>query len=186
MRVSTVCLSSCCGCHMALVNLGEDLLGPLKDGGLIFSPVLMDAKQIEKCELALLEGGVRNEENIQVLREIRANADVLIALGTCAAFGGVPGPGSAYATMDLLVTSYNEHYRPQGSTKLTPREEPIDAYVDVDYYIPGCPPPLPILGNALKQMFDGEEPSRVDLPVCAECQRIAKREVQSDFKRTLN
>ena len=186
MKVSTVCLSSCCGCHMALVNLGEDLLKPLASNELAFSPVLLDVKTIQECDLALVEGGVRTEENVEVLQELRHKSKVLIGLGTCASFGGIPGLGSAYATMDLLVEAYTSKYRPENSTHLTSREEPIDAYVYVDYYIPGCPPPLPILGSALTHLFNGQDPPRVDLPVCAECTRIARREVQSEIKRTLN
>jgi F420-non-reducing hydrogenase small subunit len=186
MKVSTVCLSSCCGCHMALVNLGEDFLRPLSSGELVFSPVLMDAKKVVDCDVVLVEGGVRTEENVQVLQELRGRSKVLIALGTCASFGGVPGLGSAHATMDLITRAYTAKYRPESSTPLTPREEPIDAYTEVDYYIPGCPPPLPVLGAALTSLLSGKEPPRVDLPVCAECERVANREVQAQIKRTLN
>lgn len=84
MKVSTVCLSSCCGCHMALVNLGEKLLDPLVANELTFSPVLMDAKKITDCDVALVEGGVRTEENVQVLKELRERSKILIGLGTCA------------------------------------------------------------------------------------------------------
>jgi F420-non-reducing hydrogenase small subunit len=171
---------------MALVNLGEDLLQPLSSGELTFSPVLMDAKKVVECDVALVEGGIRTEENIQFLNELRERSKVLIALGTCAAFGGIPGLGSAHATMDLLLASYKADYRPENSTLLVPREEPIDAYAYVDYYIPGCPPPLPILRSTLTHLFNGKEPPRVDLPVCAECKRIANSEVQREIKRTLN
>lgn len=186
MKVSTVCLSSCCGCHMALVNLGEKLLDPLVANELTFSPVLMDAKKITDCDVALVEGGVRTEENVEVLKELRERSTILIGLGTCASFGGIPGLGSAHATLDLLMEAYTAKYSPEQTTRLVPREEPIDAYAEVEYYIPGCPPPLPILGSVLTHLFEGKEPPRVDLPVCAECQRIARREVQSEIKRTLN
>ena len=186
MKVSTVCLSSCCGCHMALVNLGEALLKPLSTGELTFSPVLMDAKKVVECDVALVEGGVRTEENIQFLNELRESSKVVIALGTCASFGGIPGLGSAYATMDLLRAAYTATYNPENSTLLAPREEPIDSYAYVDYFIPGCPPPLSILGSALTHLLNGQEPPRVDLPVCAECSRIANSEVQREIKRTLN
>ena len=136
--------------------------------------------------MALVEGGVRTEENVQVLKELRERSKILIGLGTCAAFGGIPGLGSAHATLDLLMEAYTAKYSPEHTTHLVPREEPIDAYAEVEYYIPGCPPPLSILGSVLTHLFEGKEPPRVDLPLCAECQRIARREVQSEIKRTLN
>jgi F420-non-reducing hydrogenase small subunit len=186
MKISTVCLSSCCGCHMALVNLGEDLLGPLTSAELTYSPVLTDAKKIGPCDLALVEGGVRTDEDVRVLTELRQHSKMLVALGTCSSFGGIPGLGSAHATLDLVMEAYTDKYRPENTTELRSREEPIDAHVTVDYYIPGCPPPLPILGSVLTCLFKGQEPPRVDLPVCAECQRVARKEVQREIKRTLN
>lgn len=186
MKFSTIALSSCSGCHIALVNLGVDLLWILANGELSFSPVLTDAKKISECDVALIEGSVRNNEDLEKLCEMRAKSKTLIALGTCAAFGGVPGLGAAYSTLDLIARAYAEEFAPQDMPVLEDRVLPIDHYVQVDYYLPGCPPPQSILKTTLEKLIAGEKPPRVDLPVCAECRRVVTQQAQVEIKRTVN
>ncbi|HMK56684.1 MAG TPA: hypothetical protein VK448_08620 [Dissulfurispiraceae bacterium] len=183
VKIATIPLDSCCGCHMALVNLGTDLLDILADNALVYSPVIMDEKKIQRCTVALVEGGVRNHENVEKLKELREKADILIALGTCASFGGISGMGSAFATFELLANAYGSEFAPEGLPLLEPRVSPIDAHVEVDYYIPGCPPPLGILRNTLVSLLSGQKPQRVDLPVCAECKRTVKKHLGAEIKR---
>jgi F420-non-reducing hydrogenase small subunit len=186
MRLATIALSSCCGCHIALLNLGSDLLTLLAQGELVFSPVLMDEKSIVPCDIALVEGSIRNTENIEHLKALRANAKTLIAFGTCAAFGGIPGIGSAYATLELLRKSYGEEFTPENIPALEQRVSPIDRFVPVDYYLPGCPPPPDLLKDTLLQFVAGKPPARHDLPVCADCHRTAKKEERCTPHRTIN
>lgn len=186
MKIATIPLSSCCGCHVGLVNLGEDLLAALAGGALVYSPVLMDAKSIPECDVALVEGGLRNAENTERLRELRAKSKILIALGTCASFGGIPGIGSAFNNEELLERAYGKGFSPEDIPALEPRVSPIDACVEVDFYIPGCPPPPAVLANALTKLLSGAAPERIDLPVCAECRRSARKEIKADIKRTLD
>jgi len=113
LKISTIPLDSCCGCHMALVNLGTELLDILAANVLVFSPVLMDKKSIQPCTVALVEGGVRNHENAENLKELREKADILIALGTCASFGGISGMGSAFTTLELLSNAYGADFSPE-------------------------------------------------------------------------
>jgi F420-non-reducing hydrogenase small subunit len=183
IKISTIPLDSCCGCHMSLVNLGTDLLDILAQNVLVFSPVLMDEKSIQPCTVALVEGGVRNHENIEKLKDLRDKADILIALGTCASFGGISGIGSAFTTAELLANAYGTDFAPENLPALESRVTPIDAHVTVDYYIPGCPPPSGILKDTLVSLLSGEKPRRVDLPVCAECKRTVKKHLQPDLKR---
>jgi F420-non-reducing hydrogenase small subunit len=183
LKISTIPLDSCCGRHMALVNLGTDLLDILAANVLVYSPVLMDKKSIQPCTVALVEGGVRNHENAEKLKELRQKADILIALGTCASFGGISGMGSAFTTLELLTNAYGADFSPEDLPVLEPRVTPIDAHVAVDYYIPGCPPPIGLLKETLSSLLAGEKPRRVDLPVCAECKRTVKKHLQPELKR---
>jgi F420-non-reducing hydrogenase small subunit len=183
VKLSTIPLDSCCGCHMALVNLGTDLLDILAQNVMVYSPVIMDQKTIQPCAVALIEGGVRNHENTEKLKELREKADILIALGTCASFGGISGMGSAFTTADLLANAYGADFAPADLPALEPRVTPIDVHVKVDYYIPGCPPPENILKDTLVSLLSGKEPKRVDLPVCAECKRTVKKHLQPELRR---
>jgi len=186
LTISTIPLDSCCGCHMALLNLGTDLLDILTCNVLVFSPVIMDQKSIQPCTVALVEGGVRNHENAARLKELREKADVLIALGTCSSFGGVSGIGSAFTTPELLATAYGEEFTSENLPELEPRVTPIDVHVEVDYYIPGCPPPVDLLLETLASLLSGQTPRRMDLPVCAECKRTVKKHLQPELKRMAN
>ena len=171
---------------MALVNIGTKLLDVLSGGNLVFSPVLMDVKSIQPSDIALIEGGVRNNENVEKLEEMRENTKALVALGTCACFGGIPGIGSAFTLIETLAKAYGDDFKCEGIPYLAKRVSPIDSIVKVDYYIPGCPPPVDILANSLLKLVKGEEPERIDLPICAECDRVVKKELSSEIKRTLN
>ncbi len=183
MQISLISLSSCSGCHLSLLSLCPDLLTTLSNNALSFGPILMDSKTIGPCDLALVEGCVRNAEDIEKLREIRGQSKTLVAFGTCATFGGIPGLGSAFSTADLLREAYGKDFTPEDLPVLEPRAVPVDRCVTVDYYIPGCPPPHEIVKDAISKVLAGQSPSRVDLPVCAECGRIASRHAQSEIRR---
>jgi F420-non-reducing hydrogenase small subunit len=186
MKISTIQLASCCGCHVALINIGTKFIDILSGGNLEFSPVLMDVKSIPKADVALVEGGVRNNENIEKLEEMREKTKTLIALGTCACYGGIPGIGSGFSMIETLAKAYGDDFVPENIPHLEKRVSPIDSIVEVDYYIPGCPPPTDILADAILKIIKGEKPTRIDLPVCAECDRIVKRELSSEIKSTLD
>jgi F420-non-reducing hydrogenase small subunit len=186
MKVATYQLTSCCGCHIALVNLGTQVLDLLSAGQLVFSPVLKDVKEIEACDVAIIEGSVRNEENLDVLSEIRNQADTLIAFGICACFGGVPGLGSAFQVLEIITEVYDIDFTPENIPGLTQRLSPIDSYVEVDYYLPGCPPPPDLLKNSIEKLLTGQDPPRYDLPVCADCDRVVKKKLDATINRTAN
>ncbi|NLI99271.1 F420-nonreducing hydrogenase [bacterium] len=183
MKVATYQMASCSGCHVALVNLGLDLIEPLSKGELVFSPVLVDSKDVSEADVAFIEGGVRNRENLEMLKKLRDKTETLVAFGTCACFGGVPGIGSAFKAADLLSEAYGDDFLPEGIPILEQRVDPVDAHVKVDYYFPGCPPPPKLLKSNIQRLLEGQQPSFYDLPVCAECQRVAKKEVTHDLKR---
>jgi F420-non-reducing hydrogenase small subunit len=182
--VSTIQLCSCCGCHVALVNIGVELFAALKNTDLIFSPVLKDTKTISRCDIAFVEGGVRNDENISLLQKLRSNAQSLVSLGTCSCFGGIPGIGSAYAREEMLQQAYGTAFVPDHIPVLEQRVSPIDRFVTVDYYIPGCPPPAGLIKDTILKLLKGETPDRKDLPVCAECTRVAQTGLNTELKRT--
>jgi F420-non-reducing hydrogenase small subunit len=146
----------------------------------------MDSKSIPSSDVALIEGGVRNDENIEKLKELREQSKTIIALGTCACFGGIPGIGSGFSMIETLSRAYGDEFSPEGIPHLEKRVSPIDSIVEVDYYIPGCPPPVDFLARSLLSLIKGEEPTRVDLPICAECDRTVKKELTPEIKRTVD
>ena len=183
MRLSTLCLDSCSGCHINLLHLHEKFLNLLSLFELVFSPIFMDVKEPQECDIAIVEGGIRNEEDVEKIKRLRQKTGTLIAMGTCAVYGGVAGLGNALSTDELLRSVYSAQYK-ERKPSLVPRVEPIDSSVMVDYYIPGCPPPAEVVGEFLESLLNGEVPRSNDLPVCAECSRVVRGEFAPEIKRT--
>ena len=87
--VATAPLCGCFGCHMSLLDIDERILELVELVEFDRSPIT-DIKTIGKCDIGLIEGGVANVDNVEVLREFRNNCDILVAVGACAGNGGIP------------------------------------------------------------------------------------------------
>lgn len=171
MRVNVVSLTCCAGCVSSLLNAGEALLEILSgDFEIVYSPTFIDLKEIPKVDLAIVEGGVRTVEDEELLREVRAKSKILVALGICATHGGITSLGDVFSVKKLL----EKEYSPLDSSKLPELKNlmyPICNFVDVDYYIPGCPPMPLLIVHTLKSIVSGKTPIRHRSIVCTECNR---------------
>jgi F420-non-reducing hydrogenase small subunit len=107
-RIGTMWLGGCSGCHIALTDLHELLLDVLEVAEFEFSPVLMDTKydEIPEMDIVLIEGGIRNDENKELAEVLREKADFVVAYGTCAEFGGIPGLGNLHTNDELTTEAY--------------------------------------------------------------------------------
>ena len=172
VKICTVSLTCCAGCLSSLVNIGEILFDILKEVEVIYWPTFVDLKEIQHVDLAIVEGGIRTEEDEEIIREVRAKADTLLALGICATHGGVTSLGNVFSLKKALEEEYPGVYKRATSLpKLKDMMYPIDNFVDVDIYIPGCPPmPTPIQ-KTLQSWLKGEKPERNTGVVCLECNR---------------
>ena len=176
MKLATLCLTSCSGCHINLLDLHEALLDLLASNELVYSPVLADMKEPQECDLALVEGAIRNQEDVKRIKALRARAKILVSMGTCAVFGGVAGLGNSHSTDELIEEAYPDTQDREHSPVLLPRVFPIDSVVPIDYYLPGCPPPIEVISDFLADLISGKPPRGNDLPVCAECGRLVTAE----------
>ena len=115
VRVATTSLAGCFGCHMSFLDIDERILELAKIVEFDRSP-LTDIKHCGPCDIALIEGGCCNAENVHVLRELRANAKILVAVGACAINGGLPALRNQLDVGDIL----NEVYRdPDGGGRMS-------------------------------------------------------------------
>lgn len=160
-RVATVWLCGCAGCHMSFLDLDDHLFELAQLADIVASPIV-DVKVFPKCDIALVEGGVANEENLEVLKEIRAACDVLVSLGDCAGFGCVPMLRNQFPAEAVLDRAYIEvESTALGSVpseevpKLLPNVVPIHECVKVDAWIPGCPPSAERIWNAVAALLKG-------------------------------
>jgi F420-non-reducing hydrogenase small subunit len=186
VTVATTWLQSCSGCHISLLDLNEELLDVLALIDIKYSTIV-DVKEIPEVDVALIEGSVCNEDNEEILREFRDRAKIVVALGTCACFGGVQGLRNLYDVKDVLKTGYVttdstvDGKVPSGDEipKLTEHVMPIDKIIAVDYYLPGCPPLSSDIKNFLVSLAKGEKPKRMTRNLCEECDRTKDKMLQA-------
>lgn len=166
VKVATAWLGGCAGCHMAFLDLDEKLLDILPHLEFTSSP-LTDIKEIPEVDLAIVEGAVVNEENLEVLKHIREKAKVLVAIGDCAVFGGIPSMRNFFKLDEVYRRSYVESestVNPSGEIphgevpELLDLVRPLNYYVKVDAYIPGCPPYADQIEYALRELIEGRIP----------------------------
>lgn len=189
VTVATTWLQSCSGCHIAFLDLYQELLDVLELIEIKCSPI-MDIKEVPKVDVAIVEGAVSNEENEEVLKKFRENSKILVALGSCASFGGIPGLRNLFHRMEVLSRGYIETEStfegkiPDGKDipRLLQEVKPLSKVVKVDYYIPGCPPLPQTIKEILIALVEGKEPKLPTRNLCEECDRehadmlVAKRE----------
>ena len=181
VKIATTWLCCCSGCHISLLDLHEELLNILDKVELAHCPVLMDVKEIpDNIDVALIEGGIRNEENEEIAKEMREKAKIVIAFGSCATFGGVPGLGNLYSNEEILDKVYKTTLTTENEKGIIPNEEvpeltsrvkPLSDVIDVDYVIPGCPPEPELIAKVLTALLEGKNPELPKNNLCNECSR---------------
>ncbi|MBB6402552.1 F420-non-reducing hydrogenase small subunit [Methanococcus maripaludis] len=186
VKIATTWLACCSGCHISLVDLHEDLLKVLEQVELVHSPVLMDVKEIpDDIDVALIEGGIRNEENLHIAQEMRKKAKIVIAFGTCAVYGGVPGMGNLHSNEALLEKAYKTTFSTKNEEgiipsedvpELTSRVKPLADVIDVDYILPGCPPKPELIAEVLTSLLEGKTPQLTTKNMCKVCPREKSKE----------
>jgi len=179
MKIAIEELAGCSGCTIAVLDLHEQILDLLADAEIVYSPVIMDVKEPpEGIDVAFVTGAVRNEENQERLRKIRERSKVLIALGTCACYGGVSGLSMLYSNDDLFECVYRgvDTVKANGviPTDVPPflyRAFAVGDLEKIDYYITGCPPKEKYLRQILPALIKGDTLALSRKSVCSECDR---------------
>ncbi|GAB6051121.1 hydrogenase [Hydrogenophilus islandicus] len=166
VRVATTSLAGCFGCHMSFADIDTRLLELVEWVEFDRSP-LTDLKTVGPCDVALIEGGVCNAENVEVLRAFRRAAKVLVAVGACAINGGLPAQRNQHRVEELLTAVFerDRHLAPGSRVPNDPElplllehVHPIHEIVKVDYYLPGCPPTAEVIWRFLTDLLVGREP----------------------------
>lgn len=179
IRLATVGLMACAGCHVSLTSMSAKLVEILKSVELVHSYILMDAKTIpEKVDVGIVEGGIKTSHDEEVVKEFREKAKILVAIGDCACFGGVPSLINIYGLEEAWKAAYIENpttvegFKPSKDLPQTGSQAlPISEVVHVDYMVPGCPPRENTLESVLTTLLSGKTPTLSRQSVCDECPR---------------
>jgi len=163
-RVATVWLDGCSGCHMSLLDMDERLILLEEKIELVYSP-LVDAKQFpENVDVALVEGSISSEEDLHKIHLIRKNSKILVSLGDCAVTGNIPSMRMVFPLEKMLERVYIENAtinnRPPSRIvpKLLERVMPLHEVVQVDLFLPGCPPSADNIFFAITELLEGRMP----------------------------
>jgi F420-non-reducing hydrogenase small subunit len=159
-------LSGCAGCEVSLLNAGQWV----DQYKLLYMPLVISAYDVPQVDVLLVSGGVRTDEDLYNLRRAVRRAGQVVAVGTCAISGGVASLGDRDHVRELFLGQTGRHHVP----RLLPRCHPIDDAVEVDRYLPGCPP-TPELFIAL--LFDPPD-LKLAKVVCQECGRKKLRDMR--------
>jgi len=182
-KIGTMWLGGCSGCHIALTDVHEALLDVLGHAEFQFSPVLMDTKydEIPEMDVVLIEGGIRNEENRELAEVLREKAKVVIAFGSCAEFGGIPGLGNLHTVEELEEEAYINSCSTVNPDGIIPSESvphlesrvrPLSDVIKVDAALPGCPPKSEVIAEVIMTyLTEGAIPELPDNNLCDVCER---------------
>lgn len=215
-KVGIYWCASCGGCEEAIVDLAEGVLDVVAAVDIVFWPVALDFKkedveQMADKELAVafINGAIRSSEQAEMARLLRRKAKIMIAFGSCSHTGGIPGLAN-FKTLDgILNRVYLEVPSVTNAEKTIPQVESnmpegkvtlpelwktvktLDQVIDVDYYIPGCPPPGKLVGAALNAILEGKLPPKgavlcPDVALCNDCPRKESKPdkpLLKEFKR---
>ncbi len=199
--------ASCVGCDIALVNLSENLLDLIAIADIVFAPTILDTKYSEleampdgSITIGLYHGAVRNSENEHLAKVLRNKCQILIAYGSCACFGGIPGLANVSNREKIFETVYRDTASTDNPDFVVPKVSfedasghtlnlpefydevyALDDVCDVDYLIPACPPTFDMNMKLLNVVSDfvagkSELPPKGTIiasekTLCDECER---------------
>jgi len=162
IKVATTSLAGCFGCHMSFLDIDERILDLVELVQFDRTPIT-DIKEIGECDLGIIEGGVANAENVEILRDFRRHCKILVAMGACAVNGGIPAMRNAFDLKECLEEAFlngvgvhnpvipNDPEIPLLLNKV----HPVHEVVKIDYFLPGCPPSADTIWTFLTELLEG-------------------------------
>ena len=164
MKLATVWLDGCSGCHMSLLDLDAALIPIVRKVDIVYGP-LVDAQEFpEEVDVTLVEGAISTQEDVDKLQQIRQRTKTLVSLGDCAVTGNVAGLRNTVPVKKLLQRIYvegaddNRCIPTDGLPQLLKLARPAQDFVKVDVCLPGCPPPTRIIAGLLNNLLEGKKP----------------------------
>jgi F420-non-reducing hydrogenase small subunit len=211
-KVAFYWCASCGGCEEAVVDLNEDLLKVADAVDIVLWPVALDFKRkdveaLRDSEIAVsfINGAVRTEEQEEMVELLREKSGLVVAFGSCAHLGGIPGLGNFWTRDAIFQRVYKEVPSVDNPEGIVPQErteigigeltlpefydtvKTLDQTIPVDYYLPGCPPPPDLIMNAVNAILTGKLPEKgavlaPDKALCDTCPRAERKPEKLSIK----
>ncbi len=160
-KLATVWLDGCSGCHMSILDMDFRLLDLLQNHvDLVYSP-LVDYKEFpEHVDITLVEGAVSNEEDVSKIIRVRSRTKTLVSLGDCAVTANLPSMRNPIGVNAILerVSAGKLPKQPSDVPLLCALAQPVHKFVDVDVFVPGCPPSADCIYFLLQELLAGRRP----------------------------
>lgn len=166
-KISSDWMAGCAGCHMSLLDMDERIALVAELAELRSTPIT-DLKHPDESgvDVGILEGGINNTSNEEVARLMRSRCKILVALGDCAVFGGVPAMRNFFTLEETLRRAYVETESTDESGKIPNDPElavptkvrAVSEVVPVDVFVPGCPPDADTIFYVLSELAQGRTP----------------------------
>jgi NAD-reducing hydrogenase small subunit len=166
-KVSSDWMAGCAGCHMSLLDMDERIVKIVELVDLRATPIT-DLKEPDASgvDVGILEGGINNTSNEEVAHRMRKRCKILVALGDCAVFGGVPAMRNFFTIEESLRRAYVETESTDSEGKIPDdpelavptRVRALSEVVPVDIFVPGCPPDADVIYFVLSELAQGRIP----------------------------
>ncbi len=213
LKLALYWAASCGGCEIAVLDLDEKILDVTAIFDIVFWPVAIDIKYKdveampdESIDVCLFNGSIRTSENEYMAHLLRKKSKILIAFGSCAHEGCIPGLANLSNRDEVFNVVYLDNPSTENPKKITPKTstkveegeltlpefydtvKTLDQVVDVDYYIPGCPPPVKLISDAIDAIAQNNLPPKGSIlaplrSVCDECKFERHEKKIKEIKR---
>jgi F420-non-reducing hydrogenase small subunit len=213
LKMALYWAASCGGCEIAVLDINEKILDVVAKADIVFWPVAMDIKykDVEAMpdkyiDVCFFNGAIRTEEQEHMAKLLRAKSKVLVAFGSCACDGDVVALGNLWDKKTIFERAYFETPSTKNPDSVVPKTslkvkegtltlpefydtvKTLAQTVEVDYFLSGCPPPIPVILQAVGAIFNNTLPPKGSslLPnksICDECPREKKEKKLSEIKR---
>jgi NAD-reducing hydrogenase small subunit len=167
LKLATVWLDGCSGCHMSFLDMDERLLALAELVDVVYSPIVDTKEYPDYVDIALVEGAVASVDDEKKIQKIRTHTKLLVAMGDCAIAGNVPSMRNPIGPKAILDRAYIENADLQQQIpcivvpRLLSKARPIHEFVTVDVFLPGCPPSADTFHTALTALVTG---APLDIP----------------------
>lgn len=164
VKLATVWLDGCSGCHMSFLDTDEYLIDIADKIELVYSPLVDNKVFPPDVDVTLVEGAVSNEEDLHKIQHIRERTRILVSLGDCAVAGNVPAMRNRFKVSEVTDRAYFEtaDHNVQVPDVVIPalltKVRPVHQVVRVDVVVPGCPPPAPRIRFLIDELLAGRTP----------------------------